>query len=705
MLYLDLETFNEQDISVGTYRYAETAEVLLAAYAFDDGPVKVWDQTQEPFPIDLYTALTTSGRLITAHNAMFDRTILTRALDLPTTLERWRCTMVKAYSHAFPGSLDQLGRILGLPEDKTKIAEGKKLIQRFCKPAPSNHKADRYDHTTHPEEWERFKRYAAMDIEAMREVDKRLPAWNWKDSDIALYHLDQRINDRGFKVDQELTAAGAQAAKVDRARLAHEFIDLTEGHVEKPTQRAKFCAYLNHRFNLGIDNTRADTFRDMLENDEHLDWRCRRLMEISILSNKTSTAKYATLAPAVSSDGRFRGGLQFRGAARTRRWAGRTFQPQNLPSRGLPAQRSIDLYIKALKANCHDFLFEDQMLFGSAALRGVVTAPEGKKLCVSDLSNIEGRILAYLAGEKWKTEAFFDYDAGKGPDLYNITATSILGGDPYKVPKATRNVFGKVPDLAFGYEGGYGACQTFAKVYGVQMGDHWETIAANVDPKLIASAKANWASWGEEKNPDADPHEWRASEVVKLAWRSRHPKTKDLWKACKEAAVLAIQNPGKVFRAGPHLKFSTRQHAGKNYLLCRLPSGKFLCYFEPEVSVRKKKTKDGGERTEETITYMGIDSTATGGMFGKWQRLYTYGGKIVENACQSLAMDVLAHNMPIVEAAGFLIILLVHDEDVCEAPEDADVDELSALMSRVPPWLPDFPLAAAGFETDRYRKD
>lgn len=327
MLYLDLETYNEQDISVGTYRYAETAEVLLFAYAFENGPIKVWDCMQEPFPTDLRNWLNDDNVLLTAHNALFDRTMITHALDLPTRLERWRCTMAKACSHAFPGSLEACGAALGLPENKVKLADGKKLINRFCKPAPGNHKADRYDHTTHPDEWAKFIRYAAMDIEAMREVDKRLPSWNWKDSDITLYHLDQRINDRGFRVDQELTEAGAKAAVADKKRMAAEFIKLTGNVVERPAQRDRFCAYLNTRFDLGIDNTRAETFRELLDGDHELDPVCRRLMEISILSNKTSTAKYATLAPAVSSDGRFRGGLQFRGAARTRRWAGRTFQP------------------------------------------------------------------------------------------------------------------------------------------------------------------------------------------------------------------------------------------------------------------------------------------------------------------------------------------------------------------------------------------
>lgn len=695
MLYLDLETYNEQDIGVGVYKYAETAEVLLFAYALDDGPVRVWDRASgETMPPDLYRYLSDDSLPITAHNAQFDRVIIEHAFDIQIRLERWHCTMAKAYSHAFPGSLDTCGVALGLPKEKAKLADGKKLIHRFCKPAPSNHKADRYDRTTHPEEWEKFKQYAAMDIEAMREVDKRLPSWNWKDSDIEMYHLDQRVNNRGFEVDRELTEAGAKAAEADKIRMAKEFIELTGGVVERPTQREKFRCYLNDTFGLDLGNTRAETFRELLSSGQDLHPDCKRLMEISVLSNKTSTAKYATLLPAVSSDGRFRGGLQFRGAARTRRWAGRTFQPQNLPSRGLPAQRSIDTYIRALKADCHEFLFDDLMLYGSAALRGVVIAPEDKRLAVADLSNIEGRILAWLAGEEWKIKAFFDYDTGKGPDLYNITATSILGGDPYKVPKKVRNIFGKVPDLAFGYEGGFGACQTFAKAYGVSFFDNWETIAENVDPKLIASAKANWTGWGEQRNPDADPNEWIASEVVKLAWRARHPKSKQLWKACKEAAVLAIQNPGKSYRAGPRLRFAMKRHAGNNYLLVRLPSGNFLVYFAPRYH------EDDG-----VITYMGIDSTATGGMFGKWQRLYTYGGKIVENCCQSLAYDIMTANMPEIDRSGFPIILTVHDEIISEASNGQSGDDLARLMSKPPKWLPGFPLAADGFETYRYRKD
>jgi DNA polymerase len=704
-LWLDLETFNEADIKVGTYRYAETAVVLLFAYALDDGPVRVWDNASgETMPGDLFGHLTNPDTILVAHNAMFDRTMIKHALDLDTDIARWRCTMVQAYSHALPGSLEAAGAALGMGKDQAKMADGKKLIHRFCKPAPSNHKAERYDVTTHPEEWAKFKEYAARDIDAMRELARRLPIWNWKPSDIEMYHLDQRINDRGFAVDRELVEAGAIAAVDDRDRMAREFIEATGGDVERPGQREKFRCYLNERFGLDLDNTRAETFREYLQ-DETLHPACRQLMEISVMSNKTSTAKYATLEPAISSDGRFRGGLQFRGAARTRRWSGRTFQPQNLPSRGLPGQDAIDQYIGALKLGVHDVLFDDLMLYGSAALRGVLVAPEGQRLAVADLSNIEGRVNAYLAGERWKLEAFAAYDQGKGPDLYNITAGAILGQDPYEVNKADRNVFGKVPELALGYESGFVGLQTFAKGYGVSLYDHWDTIRANVDAQHIASAKANYTRWGKERNPEADEAEWIASETIKLAWRARHPKIVALWKACKEAATLAIESPGKTINAGPWLQFAVREHAGVPYLLMRLPSGNFLCYCQPKISERKtgRTDRDGNPVFEKTLTYMGIDATATGGAFGKWQRLYTYGGKLVENACQALALDMLTANMPAIERAGYGIVLTVHDEIAAET-SDGDGDDLARLMEDVPAWAPGFPLAAAGFTADRYRK-
>lgn len=729
-LWLDFETYNVRDISVGTYRYAETAEVLLAAYALDDGPVYVWDaiagtvqrldtsatpvlvrpnrttDNTPGVPADLAQALADDATTIVAHNAQFDRLIAQCALGIAPRLERWRCTMMQAYSHAYPGSLDVLCKLLDVPTDQSKLAVGKKLINRFCKPAPAKHKTPRYNCWTHPVEWDQFALYAALDIVAMREVARRLPTWNWRERDIAQWHRDQRINDRGLRVDRELVAAGARAAETERAALADEFVRLTDGHVTSPTQREAFRVYLNARFGLTLDNTRRDTLQPLVDSGE-LDPTCARLIQIALLANKTSTAKYAALLPALQDDDRFRGGLQSRGAARTRRYAGRVFQPQNLPSRGLPPQAEIDQYIDALKIGAHDYLFDDLMLFGAAALRGVVTAhtPDAK-LAVADLANIEGRLVAWLADETWKLDAFRAFDAGVGDDLYKITAASIIGGAPSAVGKSDRNVFGKIPELAFGYQGGFQAAQTFAKTYGLldrdgrAFANHLDTIYAGANPEHVSAARANWTRWGRARNPDARPDEWHASEVVKLGWRARHPATVQLWHTLTRAAISAIEDPGQAYQAGRWLVFQLQRHAGVPYLLLRLPSGAYLCYAEPRVHRRV----DADGRDDVTITYMGLDATATGGQFGQWQRLYIYGGKFLENCAQSVALDVLQHAFAAIEAAGLPIVLTVHDEIICEKHGAAGANELAALMSRAPAWAPGLPLAAEGFETYRYRK-
>jgi DNA polymerase len=691
MLYIDCETYNTcEPKTLGTYEYARTAQVMITTYAIDDGPVQLFedDGSRPDLPADLFEALAGDEPII-AHNAMFDRPVLWayRLAFIQGGVERWRCTMAQAYAHGFPGSLDQLGRVLGLPQDQQKIADGRKLIHRFCKPAPRTHKADRYTKETHPEEWARFCDYAVRDVEALREIHKRLPTWNWRERDIAQWHLDQRINDRGFAVDVDLVAAGANAAVKEKEILADRFRVLTEYRVDRPSQREPLRLYLNERFNLNLEDTKKSSLQPIAD-DLTADPDLRAICQISIEANKTSTSKYKALLPAVSPDNRFRGSLQYAGAARTRRWAGRLFQPQNLPSRGIPHPDAIETYIKALKAGAHDLLFDDLMLYGSAALRGVVIADQDKKLVVSDLSNIEGRVNAWLAGEDWKLEAFEAFDRGEGPDLYNVTAGSILGLDPYQIGKSDRNVFGKVPDLALGYEGGVGALQTFTKAYGVLMADHWHGIQANLAEHADRAAD-NYESWGKERAGDMDRVEWLASETVKLAWRARHPRIKSLWWACRDAATRAIEEPGVTFKAMDHLRFKVVGHAGFKYLLCRMPSGNFLVYASPRL-------EDGA------ITYLGVDALTR-----QWMRLSTYGGKLVENACQSVARDILAQAMPAAEEAGYRVVLTVHDELVTEAPAGGDhtAAGLSEILSCVPNWAEGLPLAAAGFETQRYRKD
>jgi len=375
-LWGDTETYSELDLrEVGSYRYAEACEILLFAYAIDDGPVRVWDLTTgAPMPTDLDFALRFASEVL-FHNSMFDRPVLA-AHGMAPPLERWRCTMAWALSHALPPSLSELAVVLDVPEDQRKLAEGRKLVRLFTQPRPKNVKIRRATRETHPAEWERFVAYAANDIEAMRECARRMPVWNWDASAIAEWHVDQRINDRGFAVDRELTAAGMRASATEKERIARRFVELTRGAVERPTMRAQFQAYLNGRFGLSLDNTQGETFSRLIKAGG-LEPECVELMQLSIAANKTSTAKYAALHPAIGRDGRFRGGAQFAGAGRTRRQAGRIFQYQNLPARGLPPWEMVEQYIGALKAGTHDLFFAhgEQMRYASAALRGCVVAP------------------------------------------------------------------------------------------------------------------------------------------------------------------------------------------------------------------------------------------------------------------------------------------------------------------------------------------
>lgn len=696
-LWLDTETYSEADLPVvGAYKYAAdpTTELLMLAWAVDGGPVHLWDLSVEPaLPDHLAGLLLDPGTTVVAHNSNFDRLIIEQKLGLfAPPLARWRDSMVKGLLHGLPGSLEKLGAALGLPEDQRKLAVGSRLVNRFCKPAPKNHKTRRYTRDTHPVEWAQFCDYCVQDVAAMRRLWKLIPDWNHTGTEIDLWHLDQVINDRGFYADRDLAVAGAGAADYEQIALAKQMTELTHGIVPRPTMREKLLGFINYTYNLALpDLTKATVIHTLA--DPTVPAGAKALLEIRQHASKTSTAKYAALRDAISIDGRFRGGIQFAGAARTRRAAGRRFQAQNLPSRGLPKHTEIEAYIRALKRGQHELLFDNLMLLGSAAIRGLVIAPPGKKLTVADLSNIEGRIVAWLAGELWKLAAFHEYDAGTGPDLYNITAVSIIGGDPWKVSKPDRNAYGKVPDLFGAYGGGVGACQTFAKAYNVLFAPHWPRLQETL-PQYASAAIESWSSWGESKAQGLPMDEWLASETVKLAWRARHPATVKLWDALEKAALSAIKTPNVPFDAGPRLRVMSTVHAGRTWLLTRLPSGRFVAYYAPQV-------EDRG------WSYMGIDTKQGSPTKGQWVRLFNYGGRMLEQATQATARDVLFDAMPAIEQAGYQIVVHVHDELVTEVPDSPEFSAatLAEMMSAGHPWTDGLPLSAAGFECYRYRKD
>ena len=703
ILWGDLETYCEIPINNGTHAYAEGVEVMLFAWAIGDEPVSVWDLTAgEPIPSKLRKVIADPNTLLYFHNSHFDRTVLRHAMpELAPDVTRWRDTMVQALAHSLPGALGALCEVLGVPQDKAKDKEGKALIQLFCKPRPKNSKLRRATSKTHPEEWRRFVAYAGLDIEAMREVHKRLPKWNYQGTELALWHRDQRINDRGVCMDVQLAQAAIEAVDQEQKRLAKRTQVMTDGEVQAATQRDALIKHIVESYGVDLPDMQRSTLERRIA-DPDLPSAVKELLHIRLQASTTSTSKYKSLMKGVSSDGRLRGTLQFCGASRTGRWAGRLFQPQNLPRPSLE-QEQIDEGIEALKAGCADLLFDNIMELTSSALRGCIMAPEGKKLVVSDLSNIEGRKLAWLAGEQWKLDAFRDYDTlildqngapiwdaavkdfkRRGPDLYKLAYARAFNISPDDVDKYQRQI-GKVMELGLGFGGGVAAFLTFALVYGLNLDELANAALRNIPHDVIREAK----SWYDESVKRKSTYGlservFIACDSLKRLWRRAHPATCDFWYELERTVRTAIATPQKTLYCG-YLK--VRRDGA--WLRIQLPSGRALCYPSPSIE-------------KGNITYQGVNSYSR-----KWQRLKTYGGKLVENVTQAAARDVLAGNMPLIEDAGYSIVLTVHDEVITEAPDTDDFNDkaLSALLSTNPEWAPDIPLNAGGFEAYHYRKD
>lgn len=756
-LYLDLETFSATPIRDGTHAYAADAEIMLWAYALDDEPVRVWDVMNEPLmPKALADALQDESILLTAHNVAFDRTVMHHC-GYPTDIKRWRDTMVKAMAHSLPGSLGLLSEILGLKEDQAKSKRGKELVMLFCKPRPAGAKIRRATSETNPIDWAEFIDYARLDVVAMRVIDKKLPKWNYQGVELALWHLDQEINTRGFMVDTDLANAAIRAVDRAQVKLASRTQELTNSDVQSTTQRDVLLKYLVEAHGIDLPDMKASTIERRMQ-DENLPPMLRELMSIRLQASTSSTSKYKTLVKAVSKDQRLRGTLQFCGATRTGRYAGRTFQPQNL-FRPTLKNKDIDHGIEVLKADSEDLFFDNVMQLCASAIRGSIIAPEGKKLVVADLANIEGRILAWLAGEDWKLKAFTQYDTFKldvggrriidakgefereGFDLYKLAYAKSFGINPADVDGDMRQV-GKVQELALGYQGGVGAFLTFAAAYNLDLEAMSEAALDAIPEDIVKEAQGfmQWLCKAETKKhakrlaEGKDAH--ASQEILRVAcqkirfglteqafvvcdsfkrmWRYAHPEIAAWWRELEDAARQAIGTPGLTVQCRKVNLVRTGA-----WLRIVLPSGRSLCYPAPQLGGKcttcegtgmlKIEGKDqtcpscDGERQGSTgqITFMGINQYSR-----KWSRMSTYGGKLVENITQAVARDILLYNFPAIEAAGYKIVLTVHDEDITEAPNEPqfNAEHLAQLMAANPQWAKGLPLAAAGFEASRYRK-
>lgn len=719
-LWSDLETFSPTPIAHGAHRHAEQVEVMIWAYAIDDGPVTIWDCTADPtMPAELDCAIDEADEFWWHNGKMFDYTALRHGMPdvlARMPLEKWRDTMVQAYAHSLPGSLDLLCQILGVPLDQAKEKDGKTFIQLFCKPRPVSSKLRRATRETHPAEWARFLAYAGHDITAMRVVHAKMPKWNYprNERELALSHLDMRINQRGMQMDTELAEAAVRAIDQAQKGLAERTQELTDGEVTKATQRDKLLAHLLAEYDVDLPDLKKSTLERRV-NDPNLPEPLRELLAIRLEASMTSSSKYKTLLRGVSRDGRLRGCMQFCGAHRTGRVAHRLFQPGNMPRPDVELMKrelglakleddSAEQYtvmgIEALKAGCADQLFSNVIGLTANVVRGTIIAAPGKKLVVSDLSNIEGRAAAWLAGEEWKLQAFRDYDTilgvddkgkeiRKGPDLYVLAYSRSFGVAIIEVTKDRRQL-GKVQELALAYEGGVGAFVTFTITYKMELEDIRDAVlyaSADLLDRALLDEARGFYDWAVKKRRTLglEREVFIACDILKRAWRRAHPMTESYWGELQDTAIQAICSPGKTFQARRIL-----MRRDGNWLRVQLPSGRQLCYIAPQVS-------DNGQ-----ISYLGVNQYTR-----KWTRIKTYGGKLFENLCQALARDVLFYNAPAVETAGYNTVLSVHDELVTESPDSDDytADALSELIAAVPAWAQGLPLSAGGFAGYRYRKD
>ena len=757
-LFLDTETFSGVDLKkVGAYAYAEhpTTEIMICTYAIDEGRVQTWDATESPtMPRELRKALRQVSRkkakIVMANGLLFDRLVIREKWGIDLPVSQIEDTMIMAFRHALPGSLDMQCQVLGVDAEHAKDKAGKALIKRFCKPTPKTYKIRRYTRETHPEEWAKFLRYAALDIIAMREVYWRIPDWGNTPKEDEILLIDQLINDRGFYVDVELANAAIKAVQAHKEELKEEawerFGGKLTGNDFLPILRDIAPAFTIH-------NAQKSTLNDLLEDPDFPD-EGKALIEMRLGASSTASTKYNPLVNGLSADGRRRGCLQYGGAKRTLRWAGKGFQPQNL-ARGeysddhegkvkrREGESDVSFWVRShmltnginslLRGTAH-WAYDISKLTAST-VRGCIIPAKGKKFVVADYSNVEGRGLAWIAGEK---TALMVFKAGR--DIYCETAGKMFGLDPdyIKANRKDLRQIGKACELGLGYGGGVAAFLQFAKNLGLDLYTMADVMKGTFPDHIWAAAKRGYeyARINEAKRPpkpgkkDERPtyilpkNVWLTCDAIKRMWREAHPKTVAFWAELEDAVLCAIRNPGKAYWAGANVRPDGRKalkivrtkakhdptfdeerddpDAAGWWLKIELPSGRIMSYPGIALSVTTEIDEDTGKkRTSTRIKYQGENQTTR-----QWGFQYTYGGKLTENIVQALCRDILAWSMPGVEAAGYEIVLSVHDELITEVPDTDDytTEELCALMCDLPVWAKGFPLAAEGDCMYRYRK-
>ena len=692
MLTLDFETYSSVDLKQrGLAAYAPNAEVLLCAYKLDDQPTEIWDVTTgAAMPRVLISALEDPDCLLLAHNAGFEKLILKHCLNLDLPWSRFADTMVLALTCGLPAGMDPLCKALNFDQHEAKLGDGKRLINLFSKPAPKNHKISRYTAAEKPLEWDRFITYCMRDVDVTRRLWDALPHWTYR-KEQEVWQLDQTINDRGIGFDKKLASAAIKMLERELQLVNEELSHITEGAVGSASELAALTQFCS-KHGVDIPSMGKPTVAKFLS--EPLPPPVRRVLELRQRAGRTSVKKYEAGIQR-ETNGRIYNTLQFYGAGRTGRWAGRGFQPHNMARPSLDQDDSVN----AIQNDTVDLLFEDPVAVASSAARAMIRAPKDYKLVVADLANIEGRVRAWLADEQWELEAYRQQDQG-GTGVYEQSYAKAFNIDVAKVNKSQRQI-GKVMELALGYQGGPAAFRTMAAAYGLDPADF-------VDPVRQMVARHLWdgtmRKYTKAMSYGLDEASWTALKIIVEGWRHAHPHTTTLWADIEHVAIAAVQKPETVMTCR-RISWLCTEHDGRQYLVCKLPSGRLLNYFAPSCEMKTKTIVDteSGETVKFdklTLSYGGMENHA-------WVRVDTYGGKLVENITQAVARDVLADGMLNAEQRGYAVVLTVHDEVVTEVPvgNGRGVDGLVDALCATPAWTTGLPLAASGYEDLFYRKD
>ncbi|MGO1368541.1 DNA polymerase [Senegalia sp. (in: firmicutes)] len=646
-LAIDIETYSSIDLrtsGVFSYTEADDFEILLFGYAFDEEPIKIVDLVQgEKIPTDVIEAVTDKEVIKTAFNAAFERACISKHLEKEIPPEQWRCSMVHSLSLGLPGNLKGVARTLRL--ESQKMDEGKALIRYFsipCKATKANGGRTRNLPKHDIEKWDLFKKYCKRDVEVERSIRKKLDNFPMTKSELNLWFLDQKINDLGVKIDKELVENAMECDSLYQEKIYEEAVELTK--LDNPNSPMQLKKWLGVETGFEVDSLTKNTVSELLEKD--ISPKAKRVLELRQDMSKTSVKKYEAMDRAMCSDGRIKGLLQFYGAS-TGRWAGRIINPQNLPRNNMS---DLDLARNLLLEGNYEAL---ELLFDSVPdvlsqlIRTAFIPSENSRFIVSDFSAIEARVIAWLAGEKWRIDVFNSH--GK---IYEASASQMFGVPIEDITKESElRRKGKISELALGYQGSVGALKAMGAI---DMG--------------LAEG---------ELKPLVD------------TWRRSNPNIVKLWWDIGAAAIKAVKE-----RTVVNMQYGLKFLYKSGILFIALPSGRSLAYARPRIEIDERFNKD-------KLTFEGIMPGTR-----KWGRVDTYGGKLTENIIQAIARDCLAESMIRLEKYGYKTVFHVHDEVILDVPKDkGSLKEVEAVMGESISWAPGLPLGAEGFESEYYKKD